>query len=221
MIKWPKRIRSTITLADIQAFHHFTSSFKITTSQHKLNESLLFVWLVGFLTPPSTTRLYRGHAPRQSLWQFYVLPHMRQSWGGSMLGDSKEQNRRHCKIRIRSCSDKETNNGMEQHYAQCLSQTGVLPGWCVDCMTSLMSSVLCYLFPLFYASTTVLHNLHSLCTSFAQSLGTFSHFMQNFHNLLIFKDHYMHNWHILWTLLNFARGFKDFSKSVDILGPYS
>ena len=38
------------------------------------------VWLVGFLTSSSTTRLYRGRAPRQSIWQFYVLPHMRQSW---------------------------------------------------------------------------------------------------------------------------------------------
>ena len=34
----------------------------------------LFVWLV-FLTSSSTTRLYLGRAPRQS-----VLPHMRQSW---------------------------------------------------------------------------------------------------------------------------------------------
>ena len=33
-------------------------------------------WLVGFLTSSSTTRLYRGPAPRQSVWQFYVLPHM-------------------------------------------------------------------------------------------------------------------------------------------------
>ena len=40
----------------------------------------LFVWLVGFLMSPSTTRLYCGRAPRQSVWQFYVLPHMRQSW---------------------------------------------------------------------------------------------------------------------------------------------
>ena len=37
-------------------------------------------WLVGYLTSPSTTRLYRGRAPRQSVRQFYVLPHMRQSW---------------------------------------------------------------------------------------------------------------------------------------------
>ena len=37
-------------------------------------------WLVGFLTSSSTTRLYRGRAPRQSVWQFYVLAHMRQSW---------------------------------------------------------------------------------------------------------------------------------------------
>ena len=39
-----------------------------------------FGWLVGFLTSSSTTRLYRGRAPIQSVWQFYVLPHMRQSW---------------------------------------------------------------------------------------------------------------------------------------------
>ena len=38
-------------------------------------------WLVGFLTSSSTTRLYRGRAPRQErLTIFYVLPHMRQSW---------------------------------------------------------------------------------------------------------------------------------------------
>ena len=38
----------------------------------------LFGWLVGFLTSSSTTRLYRGWVPRQSVWQFYVRPHMRQ-----------------------------------------------------------------------------------------------------------------------------------------------
>ena len=32
--------------------------------------------LVGFLT--STTRLYRGWAPRQSVWEFNVLPHIRK-----------------------------------------------------------------------------------------------------------------------------------------------
>ena len=37
-------------------------------------------WLVGFLTSSSTTRLYRGRALRQSVWQLNVLPHMRQSW---------------------------------------------------------------------------------------------------------------------------------------------
>ena len=36
--------------------------------------------MVGFLTSSSTTRLYRGRAPRQSVSQFYVLPHTRQSW---------------------------------------------------------------------------------------------------------------------------------------------
>ena len=43
--------------------------------------------LFGFLTSSSTTRLYRGRAPRQSVWQFYVLPHMRQSWE-TMTSDS-------------------------------------------------------------------------------------------------------------------------------------
>ena len=38
----------------------------------------LFGWLVGFLTSSSTTRLYRSRAPRQSVWQFFVLPHTRQ-----------------------------------------------------------------------------------------------------------------------------------------------
>ena len=36
----------------------------------------LFVWLVGLLTPFSSTRLQFGRAPRQSVRQFYVLPHM-------------------------------------------------------------------------------------------------------------------------------------------------
>ena len=39
----------------------------------------LVVWF-GFLTSSSTTRLYHGRAPRPSVWQFYVLLHMRQSW---------------------------------------------------------------------------------------------------------------------------------------------
>ena len=41
---------------------------------------LFGVCLFGFLKSSSTSRLYRGRAPRQSVWQFYVLPHMRQSW---------------------------------------------------------------------------------------------------------------------------------------------
>ena len=40
----------------------------------------LWACLFGFSTSLSTTRLYRGRAPRQSVWQFSVLPHMRQSW---------------------------------------------------------------------------------------------------------------------------------------------
>ena len=39
----------------------------------------LFVWF-GFLTSSSTTGLYRGRAPRHSVRQVYVLPHMRQRW---------------------------------------------------------------------------------------------------------------------------------------------
>ena len=59
------------------AFHRFR--FKHRT--HKLSLLLRLVgWLVGFLTSSSTTTLYRGRAPRQSVWQFYVLPHKRQSW---------------------------------------------------------------------------------------------------------------------------------------------
>ena len=44
------------------------------------SQSSLFVYLFGFLTSLWTTKLYRGRAPRQSVWPFYVLPHMRQSW---------------------------------------------------------------------------------------------------------------------------------------------
>ena len=35
-----------------------------------------FVCLFGFLTSSSTAKLYRRQAPRQSVWQFNVLPHM-------------------------------------------------------------------------------------------------------------------------------------------------
>ena len=40
------------------------------------------VWLVGFLTSSSTTILgYIADRPQdKSVWQSYVLPHMRQSW---------------------------------------------------------------------------------------------------------------------------------------------
>ena len=37
------------------------------------------VCLFDFLTSSSATRLYRGRAQRQSVWQFYVLPHMNMS----------------------------------------------------------------------------------------------------------------------------------------------
>ena len=46
-----------------------------TLPENWIQSIRLFVWL----TSSSTTRLYRGRAPKQSVWQFYVLPHMRQS----------------------------------------------------------------------------------------------------------------------------------------------
>ena len=39
-----------------------------------------FVCLFGFLTSSSRIGLYCGRTPRQSVRQFYVLPHMRLSW---------------------------------------------------------------------------------------------------------------------------------------------
>ena len=41
---------------------------------------VLFVCLFGFLTSSSTTRLYPDGPQDKSVWQFYVLLHMRQSW---------------------------------------------------------------------------------------------------------------------------------------------
>ena len=60
----------------------YSASEKIIDKQSVPENKVEFTvgWLVGFLTSSSTTRLYRGRAPRQSVWQFYVLPRMRQSW---------------------------------------------------------------------------------------------------------------------------------------------
>ena len=55
-------------------------SANIQTQSCDLGGLFCFVCLFGFLTSSSTPRLYRGRAPRQSVRQFYVLPHMRQSW---------------------------------------------------------------------------------------------------------------------------------------------
>ena len=44
--------------------------------QNEQQQNQLVCLSFGFLTSSSTTRLYHGRAPRQ----FYVLPHMRQSW---------------------------------------------------------------------------------------------------------------------------------------------
>ena len=48
-------------------------------SMEKSGIACLFVCLIGFLKSSSTTKLYRGRAPRQSVWQFYVLQYTRQS----------------------------------------------------------------------------------------------------------------------------------------------
>ena len=61
----------------LRRFVKFCSHFRLYRSIRRV---LMIVWLVGFLTSSSTTRLYRGRASRQSVWQFYVLPHIRQSW---------------------------------------------------------------------------------------------------------------------------------------------
>ena len=44
------------------------------------NANHFIVVLFDFLTSSLTTRLYCGRAQIQSVWQFYLLPHMRQSW---------------------------------------------------------------------------------------------------------------------------------------------
>ena len=74
-------LRGTVNLSGISAI--YKSGIGIELLRAMLSKQLkttLFGWLVGFLTSSSTTRLYRVRAPRQSLWQFNVLPHMRQSW---------------------------------------------------------------------------------------------------------------------------------------------
>ena len=71
-----------ISIIFLQTFHIKVVSFSLLLSYESNNLfwSHLFVCLVGFLAFSSTIRLYRGRAPRQSVWQFYMLPHMRQSW---------------------------------------------------------------------------------------------------------------------------------------------
>ena len=56
------------------------NSHSLKSHSHCVDRKSVYVCLFGFLTSLSTTRLYRGRAPRESIGQFYVLPHMRQSW---------------------------------------------------------------------------------------------------------------------------------------------
>ena len=63
-------------------FHSFFLSSVVSNilflSLCRLDQFCFVCWF-GFLTSSSTTKLYCGRVPRQSIWQFYVLPHMRQS----------------------------------------------------------------------------------------------------------------------------------------------
>ena len=83
----PVQCLKLVIVCGITEFTHFNfKRCKPLQYMHVLPYSLItktlkgVVWLVGFLTSSSTTGLYRGRAPRQSVWQIYVLPHMRQSW---------------------------------------------------------------------------------------------------------------------------------------------
>ena len=64
-----ENVRTRLYQGQIVHFHSHSQS---------IQDFCLFVSLVGFLTSSSETRLYRRRAPRQSVWQFYVLPHTRQ-----------------------------------------------------------------------------------------------------------------------------------------------
>ena len=66
--------RSSLAFGDIYLREENASLCSLAWTALKL------VCLFDFLTSSLTTRLYRGRAPRQSVWQFYVLPHMGQSW---------------------------------------------------------------------------------------------------------------------------------------------
>ena len=70
-------LSSTKLLED--PYTDWSQSMAYRTFQHRWGNEVAFC-LFGFLTSSSTTRLYRGRAPRQGVWQFYVLPHMRESW---------------------------------------------------------------------------------------------------------------------------------------------
>ena len=66
----------TVVLASLRV----SNDEVVATKLHMSRGNCLFVCLVGFLTSTSTTGLYHGLAPRQSVWQFYVLPHIRHRW---------------------------------------------------------------------------------------------------------------------------------------------
>ena len=72
--------RSLCLLSIVIMFRSFGLARVSETYDFSNFAGLVWFGLFGFFTSSSTTRLYRGRAPRQSVWQFYVLPHMRQSW---------------------------------------------------------------------------------------------------------------------------------------------
>ena len=73
-----KGITKVKTLVCKKVKTYFDESFLVFL--FKISQIYMHLCLFGFLTSSSTTRLYRGRAPRQNVRQFYVLPHTRQSW---------------------------------------------------------------------------------------------------------------------------------------------
>ena len=66
---------SSSSSAATAADHHNTSTCPVC-----LTVTAFFFCLFGFLTSSSTTGYIADGPQDKSVWQFYVLPHMRQSW---------------------------------------------------------------------------------------------------------------------------------------------
>ena len=98
----PRKVKVRLEISGIHRNHKQMTlpSFDKNSIKEKV-QICQFVCLFGFLTSSSTNRLYRGRAPRQSAWQFYVLPHMRQSWSNlSKITSVHTDNIKKCLHRI-------------------------------------------------------------------------------------------------------------------------